>query len=154
MDTRFLGSLFAVVFASFVQLTPVASVSGAKIGIALAVVFFVAFFVRSFVQYAILAALSSALIAFPSGFFFGAAAVFPVFLAGYLVRRAAAWQPWLSYPSSLFIATFVLYALADFSFLVSRTGLVFREGAHTAVFGLFLYLVISLPHDLPRRHTF
>ena len=154
MDTRFLAVLLIVLSAAFAQTTPLAAVFGVKVGLALAAVFFSAFFVRTFFHHAALAALALAAISFPFGTFSDTAPLFAVFLAGYLVRRAASWQPWLSYPASLFAATFLLYALIDIRFLAGHPGIVLREGAYTAIFGAFLYLSIGLPHDVPRRHTF
>lgn len=154
MDARFLTIFLIVIFSSFAQGTPLAALFGVKIGLALATVFFSAFFVRSFPSYFLLAGLSAAVIGIPSGALFEALVFFAVFLAGYLVRRAARWQPWLSYPISLVLGTIFLYALADIRFLAGHPAIVFCEAAYTAIFGLFLYLSVGLPHDLSRRHTF
>ena len=154
MDARFLTVFLAVSFASFLQGTPFAAIFGVKVGFVLAAVFFAAFFVPSFSWYCAVAVLSVALIVIPSGSFSVAVPLLIVFLAGYLVRRAASWQPWLSYPALLFAATFLLYGLIDVHFLVAHPEIILREGAYTAIFGVVLYLFIAIPHDVSRRHTF
>ncbi len=154
MDARFLTVLSGVVLASFAQSTPLVRLFGVNANIAIAAVFFAAFFSRSFAQYAFAVFLSFAASVISIGVSSDAAYMTLVFLCGYPVRRATSWKTWLSYPVSLLIATFLIYGLIDAHFLAAHIGIVFQEGAYTALFGLLLYLFISRPDESSQRHTF
>lgn len=154
MDTRFLAVLSGVVFASFAQSTPLVRLFGVTANVSLAAVFFSAFFVRSFLEYALIVFLSLSVFMLSFGISSDVVYMALIFLAGYPVRRAASWKAWLSYPVSLFAATFLMYALIDIRFLIGHSQIVAWEGAYTVIFGLLLYLFINHPHESPRRHTF
>ncbi len=142
METRLVGAGTALFLVSYAQATPLFTLFGVKVNIALALAVLAAFSFNALREYALLAFAAACGLALGIGFFPALLFFVVIFATTHGVRRVFSWRPLLAGCALVIFFTLLTYFSTDFGLIARLAPRMAREALYNVAAFALLYALM------------